>query len=397
MQANIQEALRSLFSAKQRTILALIGIVIGIGSVIAMVSIGKIVQEQALKQFEELGTDILTIRKNFERTVGTKAKSQGSITLEEAQAITAHCPSVIQTAPFVTVMGEISFAGKKIQGNLLGATQSLPDLNKLKIKKGRFLSDLDQFSTFCVLGYAIFQKIREMGLSDPIGQSLKVGDRLFTVIGVLEDIPMGSGMRPFQPNENLYLHITTALRMQSRVEISTITTRIRPGFHYRVAQMELKEYFTQKTQAPNVSVVSPEELISQMEKQMGVFTILLGAIGSISLIVGGVGVMNVMLVSVTERRKEIGIRRALGAKRSDIKSQFLIESLLLSMLGGFFGILLGVGVSFVIAYFAKWQFLISWAAVIIGVGVSSAVGIFFGFYPARQASRLDPIVALRSD
>jgi len=130
---------------------------------------------------------------------------------------------------------------------------------------------------------------------------------------------------------------------------------------------------------------------------MQMFTLLLGAIGSISLIVGGVGVMNVILVSVTERRREIGIRRALGARRGDIRGQFLIESLILSMVGGLFGILVGVGASRLIAHFAKWQFSLSLGAILLGVGVSSAVGIFFGFYPARQASLLDPIVALKSD
>ena len=144
-------------------------------------------------------------------------------------------------------------------------------------------------------------------------------------------------------------------------------------------------------------MMSAEELIERMEKQMKLFTLLLGAVGSISLIVGGVGVMNVMLVSVTERRREIGIRRALGAKRGGIQSQFLIESMILSIIGGIFGIGLGVAASYVIAHFSKWEFLISYPAILLGFGVSSVVGIFFGFYPAHQAARLDPIAALRSD
>jgi putative ABC transport system permease protein len=173
--------------------------------------------------------------------------------------------------------------------------------------------------------------------------------------------------------------------------------RTGPGVHYSDAEREILDYLGKQTRTPEWKVFSAEELIERMEKQMRLFTLLLGAVGSISLIVGGVGVMNIMLVSVSERRKEIGIRRALGARRGDIQSQFLIESVILSLLGGIIGIALGVTSSYVIASFSKWQFLISYAAILLGFGVSSAVGVFFGFYPARQASRLDPITALRTE
>ncbi|NCA91299.1 MAG: FtsX-like permease family protein, partial [Gammaproteobacteria bacterium] len=158
---------------------------------------------------------------------------------------------------------------------------------------------------------------------------------------------------------------------------------------------QAQAYFQARRQP--VRARSPEEIIAQMEKQMRMFTLLAGAIGSISLIVGGIGVMNVMLVSVTERRREIGVRRALGARQGDIQQQFLVESVILSLLGGLFGILLGVGASWLTAYLAYWKFLLSLDAILLGVGVASAVGIFFGFYPARQAARLDPIQALRAD
>jgi putative ABC transport system permease protein len=229
-----------------------------------------------------------------------------------------------------------------------------------------------------------------------IGENLKIDNRIYTVIGYLDEISAG-GLRSFEPNEAIFVHLTTLLRVQASSEISNILAKVREGSSNDSAKVQVNEFFVRHPQIKDVLITSPEEMIAQMEKQMKLYTLLLGAIGSISLIVGGVGVMNVMLVSVAERRREIGIRRALGAKRADIKSQFLIESMILSLVGGVLGILLGLGVSFALAHFAKWQFSVSYAAVMLGFGVSSAVGIFFGYYPAHQASKLDPIIALRSD
>ncbi|MBI5100603.1 MAG: ABC transporter permease [Nitrospirae bacterium] len=394
--ANLKEAVRSLSSAKQRTILALIGIVIGIGSVIAMVSIGKIVQAEVMTQFREMGTDILNISKDPAADAGGASKKRDFLGLKEALSIPAACPSIDQVSPNVNLGGEMSFSGKKLDGLvLLGVTENFPDINKVKVLKGRFISDLDENSHFCVLGNGAYQKLQGLGAGDVIGRTIKVNDLLFTVIGTMDSSTPG-GMRTFDPNQTVYIHISTAMRVKNLWDITNITARVRPGASHRTAQAEVKEFFTKNVTA-NVKISSPEEVIAQMEKQMQMFTLLLGAIGSIALIVGGVGVMNVMLVSVTERRKEIGIRRALGARQNDIMGQFLMESIILSMIGGLFGILVGVGGSYLAAYFAKWQFGVSYMAIFLGVGVSSVVGIFFGFYPARQASRLDPIVALRSN
>ena len=392
LRANIKEATRSLYSSKQRTVLALIGIIIGIGSVIAMVSIGKIVQTEALRQFMSMGTNILTIRKD---TPGGGKDS--SIQLTTAFDIPSKCPAVVSVGPFISGSGSVSYRGKKLDGTaILGATESLSDLNKLGVKKGRFLSDLDQYSQYCVLGSTVAQSMKTLAGGEIIGQNLKIDDRIFTVIGYLDETSSG-GLRSFDPNGAIFVHLTTLLRIQGTSEISNILAKVRDGSSNDSAKGQVNEFFGQHPKIKDVVITSPEEMVAQMEKQMKLYTLLLGAIGSISLIVGGVGVMNVMLVSVAERRKEIGIRRALGAKRADIKSQFLMESVILSLVGGVLGILLGLGVSFILAHFAKWEFSVSGFAVMLGFGVSSAVGIFFGYYPARQASKLDPIIALRSD
>jgi putative ABC transport system permease protein len=396
IKTNIREAVQSLATSKQRTVLALIGIIIGIGSVIAMVSIGRIVQEEALRQFKEMGTDIVTIRKDGAGGGAGGNKKEAILEMKEVKAIPANCPSILQVAPMAFHGGDLTCAGKKVNtATIIGVTQSFADLNKLKIANGRFLSDFDEYSNFCVLGNGAYEKMRTLVKGDVIGSSLRMGDRLFTVIGYLEKMAPSS-IRPFEPNDTLYIHISTVMRLKNSNDVSAVISRVRPDISHKLVQKEVTDYFSTRTKITGISVQSPEDIIAQMEKQMRMFTLLLGAIGSISLIVGGVGVMNVMLVSVTERRKEIGIRRALGARQSDIRGQFLIESVILSMIGGLFGIFLGVGGSYIASLIAKWHFTISLGAIALGFGVSSVVGIFFGFYPARQASRLDPIIALRS-
>ncbi len=393
IKTNIREAVRSLSSSKQRTILALIGIVIGIGSVIAMISIGRIVQEEALRQFKEMGTDIVTIR----RDAGVDSKVKDVILdLKEAMTIPVNCPSILEVAPMLIHGGEVSYAGKKLSAaTIIGVTEKFTELNKLKVIKGRFLSDLDQFGHFCVLGSGAYEKIQGLLKEDCIGAKIKTNNQIFTIIGVLDKAPPSS-MRPFDPNDTFFFHISTVMRMKNNYDVPMIIARVSSTVSHKAAQKEVSDYFLSHTRITGISVQSPEDIIAQMEKQMRMFTLLLGAIGSISLIVGGVGVMNVMLVSVTERRKEIGIRRALGARQMDIRGQFLIEAMILSMIGGLLGIILGVGGSFIAAIIAKWHFTISYAAILMGFGVSSVIGIFFGYYPASQASRLDPIIALRS-
>ena len=348
-----------------------------------------------------MGTDILTIEKEFGGGLpgggDGRPAAKSSLKLDTIRAIPSRCPSISSVAPTVRGSGEAGFNGKKLErSGPMGVTASFLEINKLSIREGRFLSDLDEQSRYCVIGSQVADELRKMGADQLIGSKIRIGDNLFTVIGVTTEVPQG-GMRRFEPNEMIYLHITTSLRVFANAEISSITARVSPGYSNTAARDQVLAYFASLGMGSAVRITSPEEIIAQMEKQMQMFTLLLGAIGSISLIVGGVGVMNVMLVSVTERRREIGIRRALGAKRSDIKGQFLIESIILSLIGGLLGIIFGIGASWLIARFAHWQFALSFGAILLGVGVSNAVGIFFGYYPARQASLLDPIVALKSD
>ncbi len=395
IRANLKEALRSLFSSKQRSLLALIGIVIGIGSVIAMVSIGTIIQGQVMKQFNEMGVDIYQIQKSFGGQGGPGGEA--NFRFEDIFDLPSSIPAILEVAPYATGGSQVVIKGKKEYLNLLGVTETFFGMNKLKVDSGRLISDLDRYAPFCVLGSEVADMFRQAGRKELVGTEIRFGNNLLVIVGVLEKTSTGAGMRPPGLNKALIVHATTASRLSPPFKIGTIMGRAAPNVSIAPLKPQIQSYFPRKVKGLNVEVRSAEELIENMEKQMRLFTLLLGAIGSIALIVGGVGVMNVMLVSVSERRKEIGIRRALGAQREDIQIQFIIESVVLCMAGGLIGVVLGIAISYCFAYFTKWDFMLSYGAVILGIVVSTVVGVFFGYYPARQASRLDPITALRGD
>ena len=388
LQANVKEAASSLFAARQRSLLALIGIVIGVGSVIAMMSVGVIVREEALRQFQELGTDALSIR------IGRSGRqTTAPVTAGDALGLPA-LPGIAAAVPFLSLPGQVSLAGRASEDvTIIGAPAALADLDKLSVASGRHISDLDRRRYFCVVGAGIAAALREAGFEHIVGETVRMSGAVYTVVGVLERTPRG--MRRYSPDRSVFIPVSTAWRVLPRPEIRNISARMSPGAHHVKAIQEIVDYFRRVAPDLDVRVRSAEQLIEQMYKQMRLFTLLLGSLGSISLLVGGIGVMNVMLVSVTERRSEIGIRRAFGARRTDILSQFLVESLVLSLAGGLVGIAGGIAATYAICAYAAWTFQFSATAITLGVGVATASGVFFGLYPAWQAARLDPVAALR--
>jgi putative ABC transport system permease protein len=392
LKPNIIEAVKSLVGSKQRSILALIGIVVGIGSVIAMVSVGTIVKKEALRQFLEMGTDVISISESLS---GGGQGRKKKLTLAVAEQIPLHCPNVRQVAPYISSYETLKFQGKRESIPALGVTSLFAEINKIKLKEGRFIHGLDRHMFYCVIGSKVEKQLKNHGVQEIVGTRILFKEKYFSIIGVARETPMG-GMRPFEINEGIMVPISTLQRLFRDAKIKTIIGRTRGNPEHSLVEDQVRNYIKSKGSI-RVDVRTAEELIAQMEKQMQLFTLLLGAIGSISLVVGGIGVMNVMLVSVTERTREIGIRRALGAKQGDILIQFLIESVLLCMVGGVIGVGIGVGASWIISHYAHWQFSVSYDAMIMGVGVAAVVGIFFGIYPARQAARLSPIFALRSE
>ena len=396
LKANVKEAMVSLYSAKQRSVLALVGIVIGIGSVIAMLSVGTIAKHQSLERFRELGTDYLTIQVRG-RSPAPGAPGAGSgLRLEDAVGLPEGTSSIAGAAPWSQGYGTVVYGGKKIaDAPVLGVTGSFLALNRLPLAEGRAISDLDFRRAHCVVGAQIALSLRRAGAKQAVGETIRLQDRICTVVGALRATPRW-GMQPFDAGRAVQIPVSTAARLFPQQGVSQMIARMKPEVHHTAATTEVQDYFRRKAPGVAVTVQSAQKLIEQMQRQTQTFALLLAAIGSISLIVGGVGVMNVMLVSVTERRKEIGIRRALGARRFDILSQFLTESVVLSLIGGVFGILTGVGGTWLFCHFSGWQFLVDPTAAAMGFVVACGVGVLFGLQPAHQAARLDPIAALRS-
>jgi putative ABC transport system permease protein len=314
IKANVKEALKSLITAKQRTILALIGIVIGIGSVIGMVSIGTIVQNEALKQFRDMGIDIVSVTKDYEDQGSNKG-----FNIDDIYNLPDYSPLVKKVAPYIISSAQYSYAGKDLYIELMGVDESFFDLNKIYVREGRLLSDLDRNRFFCVIGTETADMLRKAGIKKLIGGHFLFGERIYTVVGILKNLPEGGGMRPSGINRSAITHISTAMRAFTTNDITTFMARVNTQ-DSKTVKAVIENYFSKKARGLRVRVRTAEELIAQMQKQMQLSTLLLGAIGSIALIVGGIGVMNVMLISVTERRKEIGIRRALGAQSNDIET-----------------------------------------------------------------------------
>ncbi|MGH6916553.1 MAG: ABC transporter permease [Geminicoccaceae bacterium] len=386
---NLREALANLLGAKQRTALALIGIVIGTGSVIAMINIATIVKAEALRQFKDMGTDILMIQPRFS---GSDAASIGP---EDVAGLLRQA-SIAGVAPIASGGASLSFQGRTANGSLLATSAALADLARLRVAAGRFISDFDGYQHFCVIGSGLRTSFGSGGPEPGVGDAVRIGDYIFTIVGVLQPAAHNP-MVPYSLNESIYVPLASRRRLLSRPDIGMLIARMAPGVHHLAAQREVEAYFRPRLRGEAPEIRSAEQLIEGMESQMQLYTLLLAAIGSISLIVGGVGVMNVMLVTVTERHREIGVRLAIGARQRDIRRLFLTESMLLSLFGGALGTLLGVGASAAVAHYSGWLFVLSPIAIPLGAGVSAAVGIFFGFYPAHQASRLDPITCLRAE
>ena len=389
---NLREAVRSLARARLRTLLGLLGIMIGIASVIAMVSTGEIATAESRRQFEALGTDIITVQVRGDRnTPGIK--------LDDALGLSDALPSIIEAAPIIRSGGGITYAGKRLSGSVQGVTGSLAHLGKLELADGRFVSDLDIRQFWCVVGSKVAADMRRGGAWEIVGANLDLDGHIFTVAGELRDTEGIFGL-PVQldTERSVFVPITTAKRMTPEREIKSVIARAAPGVFHEDAVREVTAWLRERLEeGVGFEVKSAKQLIAQMENQLGLMTLLLGAVGSISLIVGGIGVMNIMLISVTERRREIGVRRALGAQRTDIQRQFLTESVILTVSGGIVGTGFGIVATWAICWFTEWGFFVSELSVLVGLGVSSAVGIFFGYQPAYQAARVDPIVALQGE
>ncbi|HAT7030192.1 ABC transporter permease [Legionella pneumophila] len=390
-----QQALVNLTASKLRSLLAVLGILVGTAAVVALISCGQLATEKALEQFKALGTDLLAV--SVYQKVPSKSHSESdSLTINQWQQIAERIPYVLRIAPYSTAYQTLSFNGKVMQGAVIGADESLADIIHVTLAQGHFVSFLDSFEHFCVIGDSLAQQIKETTLDDPIGKQLRIGQSLYTIIGVAERWKE-NGFFNEDINQAVIIPLAGMSLVSKDAKINNAVLLLKPDSPIDEVINEIKEIIN--SQAPKLSVFprSAKQIIASMENQGRIFTLLLAVIGGISLLVGGIGVMNVMLVSVSERKKEIGIRKAVGAKNREIQALFLVESVMLSLLGGVLGVILGLIFTRIVAYFSDWTFTVYLLPPIAGFLVSAATGIFFGFYPARRASKLEPMVSLRSE
>lgn len=395
--AHAKEGLLNLYFSKLRAILALLGVLVGTASVVAMVLGGELATNEALKQFKSLGTDLLAVSVNSstEEAHDTTGKSE-NLSLTEALSLVKADNNILQVAPYTQLFHPVFYNGSPVNGIILGVTDSFGDIVHVKLQSGRFVSVFDKYEFYCVIGHEIYTAMKQISFKEPLGQQLQIGKNIFVIVGVADAWPENSFVYANIDN-SILVPILASTVISKYAVINNIIMRLKPQADIPVVVDNVTKYINNTLSGKNLSFRSAKELIAKMRKQSDILTVFLGLIGSVSLIVGGIGVMNIMLVSVMERRREIGIRLAVGATRKDIGALFLIEAIMLSLVGGFLGVLIGILIAYIIALLWNWQFTLFLWPPLAGFSVSVAVGIFFGFYPAYLASKLDPIDALRSE
>ncbi|HET7558967.1 MAG TPA: ABC transporter permease [Limnochordia bacterium] len=395
-------ALRALGSNRLRTVLSVLGVVIGVASVVALVSIGHGSQKQITARISALGTNLITVRPGVSRGFGGRVSREAAnvFTLDLAKEIQTRVPGVAKVAPTAQGSGLVSFGAANQRATFVGVTPEYTDVVDYHIGTGRFIhtQDLDADSPVIVLGSSVADTL--FGGASPVGQrvGLVVNNRRlsFTVIGVME----AKGQVFFSNFDNqVYVPITTAMER-------LLGTHFVDGYSISAVSADASQetadaldYFLFRTlgSTDKYSVSSQDSLLDTLNQTTAIMTLFLAAIAGISLVVGGIGVMNIMLVSVTERTREIGLRKAIGGRRRHIVVQFLSEAALLGIAGGIIGVALGAAGSFAIAHAAKWPSEVSISAAITAFVFAALVGLVSGVYPAMRAAKLDPVVALRYD
>ncbi len=397
-------AFRALGRNKMRSFLTTLGIIIGVGAVIAMVSIGEGARQGIEDRFAAMGTDLLFVSPGSQNVRGVHSGFGSRTTLKEsdAKAILDNCDAVWFISPSVSTRAQVVYGNKNWNTSIQGTGENYPEVRNWEVESGLYFdeSSVRSASNVCILGADVKENLFEGG--DALGQIVRIKRIPFRVLGVLKKRGESGGFG--SRDDMICVPYTTVMRrLQGQDYLSSIDVRATSTKLLPVAQMQIEELLRIRHRiAPGAeddfSVRNMSDIAETAAESTQIMTILLGSIASISLLVGGIGIMNIMLVSVTERIREIGIRMAVGAREKDILLQFLAEAIVLALIGGLIGIGFGLGASKLIKkipMFATFNTVVSPQSVILAFTFAAAVGIFFGFYPARKASRLDPIDALR--
>ena len=404
---NIADIFRETFSAllsnKARSGLTILGIVIGIGSVIAMISVGQGSTASIQSSIQSLGSNLLMVSPSFQRGVGMQISagrgSARTLKQEDVDAIQKEIMLIKAIAPELSSRYQIIAKGTNTNTSVLGTTPNYPEVRNVQIESGSFVSEQNvrSLSKVAVLGPTTRDDLFGEGVN-PIGQTIHINKVDFKVIGVTKE-KGGSGMS--NQDDMIFVPLSTAQRfLAGSSYLSTIYIEIVDQESMTTAQEQITSLLLSRHNISNpeladFSVINQADIVASVSSISSTLTILLAAIAGISLIVGGIGIMNMMLTTVTERTREIGLRKAIGAKKKDISLQFLIESIMLTFIGGIVGIFLGWILSYAVAYFGSMTTEVTSWSIFLAVGVSACIGIIFGFYPARRAVGLNPIEALR--
>ena len=402
--SSVKIALRALRINKMRSALTMLGIIIGVAAVIAMVAVGSGAQERIKEQIASIGSNLIVVLSGSITSSGirTGTGNAQSLTEDDARAIRRDCDAAAYAAPAGRGGAQVVFGNNNWGTQILGTTPDYLPVRDLEIQQGQSFtaSDVESASKVALLGKTVIDNL--FNGENPVGQIIRIKAQPFTVIGTL--VPKGQSPTGQDQDDVILMPIGTAKKkvigtsQANYAAVGSIYVQAREGrsqdVQDQMAALLRQRHHLQSNEDNDFTIRNMEEVFKAQETSARVMSILLAAIASVSLIVGGIGIMNIMLVSVSERTKEIGLRQAVGAKTRDILSQFLVEAVTLSIVGGAFGIALGITASVLISYFAQWSTVVSPGSILVAFLFSALVGVFFGFYPARKAAYMDPIEAL---
>ncbi|MFH1758984.1 MAG: ABC transporter permease [Patescibacteria group bacterium] len=398
----LQEALIALTANKVRSGLTVLGIVIGIGSVIAMISVGQGASGQIQERIQGLGSNLINVSPGFQRSLSGVRSGRGgatTLTIEDADAIAAQVPLVAAVAPEVSGRYQVVQKSQNTNTQITGTVNNYQKIRNISMESGLFISDRNivSASKVAVLGPTARDDLFGEG-TNPISQTIKINRISFTVIGVTQS----KGSSGFgNQDDMIFIPISTSQRYLSgnnyvgSISVQAADEKSMAAVQEGITQLLLTRHNISDPQMADFSVMNQADVVDAATTVTDTFTLLLAAIASISLLVGGIGIMNMMLTTVTERTREIGLRKAIGAKKRDIVLQFLSEAVILTFIGGAVGIVFGATAAFLISSFAGIATKIALSSILLAFGVSAAIGIIFGYYPAFKAAKLNPIEALR--
>ncbi len=402
---SIKMSQKALLAHKMRTILALLGIIIGVSAVIIMVAIGRGAQKEVLGKIEAMGTNLIVVNAGQVRIFAGRRRQTGNVitlTLRDDKTILLECPSVHLTAPVQSKKLLVKYGNLSTKTSVVGTTPAFQEIRNFHIRQGEFFTDEENRASIrvAVLGQSVVKNLFEN--DDPIGETIRIRNIPFKVIGMME--AKGVDINGVDQDDQIIIPINTALRRVFNLTyLNTIYVQARDSQSIKAAIEEVtgllreRHHLTRHAKPDDFTIQNQADVLKTQKEATNTFTMLIGSIAAISLIVGGIGILAIMLMVIRERTNEIGLRMAVGARKKDILMQFLLESLILSIGGGFLGIMLGISGSFIISVFTNWSASFSLPSIVMAFTFSLLVGLFFGVYPARRASRLDPIEALRSE